>query len=374
MKKLVFLTFHALLLLLQIDIAKSQSCNPANPIIISSSNGNTSSAYFDQSTWNGVVSGNVIIVDDFLIDSQFTFDNADVYIEPNVSIIVGTSLFDVYSLTVTNGSKLMACSPTEMWEGINTIHGNNAINITDISTIQDAKVGIRIINGTTAGTNVYIYKATFNRNYRHIHKTGPYHSTASFEILKSSFICTNSSGQPANALLSPYSSPAQRTETAILINLAYSVANHHLIGDALNGNVFSNTEKAAIEIDNSTATVIGNEITNPINQYSDYGIHVSLDAQIKADGNQIRNCETGVFINDNVNLYRMEGNEIFDCKIGINNFENDGSNSGFILSNKIRNDVTTGTLTIGITNTGSNGDISINDNTITDAGNYISLV
>ena len=111
------------------------------------------------STIGSSLVGKVVCIKvDFFIDSDFSFIDCTVKIDPGVHILVNVPS-PIQSAPVAlhiEGSKLFACN--DLWAGI--LLGNEARIYTDNSTIEDAEHAIR----SNARSYLYISNTTFNRN------------------------------------------------------------------------------------------------------------------------------------------------------------------------------------------------------------------
>jgi hypothetical protein len=115
-----------------------------------------------------ILSGNICIVGDFLVDIPFTFLDATIKINPDVKIIVKESIngYDAGSILSVNNSKLFSCD--KMWEGISL--GFLSAIFTDNTVIEDARKAIQA--STLCG--IYVQRTTFNRNYIGMDLTSSY--------------------------------------------------------------------------------------------------------------------------------------------------------------------------------------------------------
>jgi parallel beta-helix repeat protein len=358
MKKLVMLLTLSNTLALSIITSQAQnfcSSPPTNATIISAGIGNHFSGFFT----SNVLSGDVVILDDFTINSNFTFSNANVYVSPGVGIKM--SSFELY---VDNGSVLQTCDPTTMWQGIMTDEPNSKIFVLDGSTIQDAEFGILVSN---ISAEVHVDKSTFNRNYRHIaivHGSG-----SDILVTNSKFYCRNNNGQPGDVLLTPWS--GTRTSAGIFIYDAYH--SNITIGVSGNGNIFENTEDAAIYSYWATVTVTDNIITNPINQISNAGIYAEFDGRLYAEENTISECFYGIYLLHAIYNFEIRNNDIFDIHNGIYKTNNNAIHypaTGSVIENNRINNVNSTFLKNGILVENTTGSFDIIANVIVDASQH----
>ena len=94
------------------------------------------------------------IIGDFVIDNNFTFANATIMIDPDVSIIV-----DEYAHLTINKSNLFACE--DLWNGI-VLSDYSEISTINNTVIEDAKTAIQIWDKVY--TFLDIEETVFNRN------------------------------------------------------------------------------------------------------------------------------------------------------------------------------------------------------------------
>jgi hypothetical protein len=330
-------------------------CTLPNATYITSTN-NTSSSF------SGSLTGNVVITTHFTINSIFNFDDAFVYIYPNTEIN-----FDDYGeLTIKGGSILQACPDLGvMWLGIRTDAIYTKITVIDGSTIQDAQHGIHVDN---IDAEVNVDKATFNRNYRHIVIESTTQDT-DILVTNSKFYCRNNNGQPGDVLLTPWS--GTRTSKGIFIYDAYH--SNITIGVSGNGNIFENTEDAAIYSYWATVTVTDNIITNPINQISNAGIYAEFDGRLYAEENEISECFYGIYLLHAIYNFEIRNNDIFDTHNGIYKTNNNASSfdayDAVIENNRINN-VNSTFLKNGILVENTTGSFDIIANVIVDASQH----
>jgi hypothetical protein len=115
----------------------------------------TASSYV-LATGTSVITGNVLVVDDFEVDVTFSFSNAVVKVQPRKKIRVSASWITSSGLSVFN-SVFFACD--EMWSGIEL--GNTSVLWMQNSTIEDAIEAVKA-NEMTA---IFLIANKFNRNW-----------------------------------------------------------------------------------------------------------------------------------------------------------------------------------------------------------------
>jgi len=128
----------------QLFVSDANNCNTYVSWVIESSPCCEADRFYPHGTLSSTVtnpaSGTIDIQGQFIIDQDFTFDNATVYMEPGAEIIQldGTNLW-------VNNSTIQSCQDV-MWKGITT--GNGCIAQLKSSMIADAESGIRAMNSS----------------------------------------------------------------------------------------------------------------------------------------------------------------------------------------------------------------------------------
>ena len=185
------------------------------------------------------ISGNVSILGDFIIDSPFSFTDAIVKINPDVTILMQGSSSNIILKIID--SKLFACE--KMWRGIKM--DDNTSIITRSSTIEDA---LEVINCIDKSYVIFdLESTTFNRNKVDIRIEANFSSHDPFfkNFKRNTFSCT---------------SPLNDNTSTTLIGIL--VQNYALIlpfnKGAANKNTFKSIATGILLFDNSSSLIASN--------------------------------------------------------------------------------------------------------------------
>ncbi len=254
---------------------------------------------------NNNYSGVIGISGTFYIDvANFTFLNADIYMDVAASIIVNDYVqFDLYSSTV------QSCNGADMWHTIVGIGSNSFINV-DNSVIQDGEIAIALENSAAFS----VVNSTFNRNSTSINVWGGTYTSASAFVDKCHFYCEYpiGSGIPAN-LLMPLNN--QKSYAAINMLNAYGVV---INGGNPTGEVTNH--QFGINSNVSNFYLYDFDIAD-----CDYGVWIKNNGTVGATtiiANSFTNCPVGVLVlNADQTALMVNGNRFLETPICIDIYQ-----------------------------------------------------
>ncbi len=248
-----------------------------------------------------------------------------------------------------------------MWNGITVYPGGNLL--VDNATIQDAKLAIKSVNGAPFTTQ---NNSKLNKNYRNIY-FDIYAGTHPGIVKKTTISCLNTSGVPANVLITPYA--GQRTAYGIetnnvnqvnigvdvsaqantLNNMAVGIYNQNSGLRVYNSNFTNITSSPGIgrciwsssSISEKLLIVGGSANSFQKNTFtnSTYGIFVSGSHDVNIISNTFNNLSNIAMLFASVsgsdNTVLVSSNTIDDCLTGVSALYSEGSKTWDVSNNLI---------------------------------------